>query len=174
MVPLKISRCAENEFDTDRDARLPLPRKPCMEWDSGVRNFLFHLSFFPYLFLIVAIFISSPVSTVFFSLSHLMCCFLSEVCKLLALLNQIASKPNNHFKTTWSSVTVPLFYECVMINDANNHEYMNGGRIPCPQPQPCSGIWHIKLIKYIMFCVGKSGTVCEIVHQESRSVTFNG
>ena len=66
-----------------------------MEWDSGVRNFLFHLSLFPYLFLIVAIFISSPVSTVFFLLSHLMCCFLSEVCKLLALVNQIALKPDS-------------------------------------------------------------------------------
>jgi hypothetical protein len=38
-----------------------------MERDSGVRNFLFHLSSFPYLFLIVAIFISSPVSPCFFA-----------------------------------------------------------------------------------------------------------
>jgi len=36
VVPLKISRCAENEFDTDRPApKLPRPRKPYMEWELG-------------------------------------------------------------------------------------------------------------------------------------------
>lgn len=35
VVPLKISRYAGNEFDTDRHAQLPRPRKPCMEGGLG-------------------------------------------------------------------------------------------------------------------------------------------
>lgn len=31
---------------------------------------------------------------------HLMCCFLSEVCKLLALVTKLHQNLSNHFKTT--------------------------------------------------------------------------
>jgi len=65
-----------------------------MEYGTlGVRNFLFHLSLFPYLFLIVAIFISSPVSLFFFLLSSNVLLSLLRCVKLLALVNQIGSKP---------------------------------------------------------------------------------
>ena len=110
-VPLKISRCAENEFDTDRHATPRYLDQGCHAWnvDSGVRNFLFHPSFFPYSILILAIFISSPL----FSLlpSHLMCCSLSEVCKLLAVGNQIASISYQKLLPSVykSFVMVPLF-----------------------------------------------------------------
>jgi hypothetical protein len=95
VVPLKTSRCAENELDTDGTAKA----MHGIGWDSGVRNFLFHLSPFPYLFLIVAIFISSPVfHCFFFLLSHLMCYShtLTEMCKTACVGHQNCIKPQNY------------------------------------------------------------------------------
>lgn len=116
-MPLKSSRCAGNERDTDLEA-------------IDGRSFLFHLSFLPYLSLIVAILISSLVCAI-----HLTRCLFTELSTDCVGLRK--SKTDNHSNVPYKLLL--LFRSAALkVSDANNHGY-KWWAAPMPPPRK----WYI-------------------------------